>query len=141
VASGAAPSATGISVSVARDPALVRTVRLVTAAFARRASLGEDLVEEVRLAIGEACALLVGTESARSAGAGPAEGPVEVDLEVTDRLYAVVSAPDQVLPATDPATIDGGGVEPLTLLRGMVEDLKVEESATGTTLTMSWPLS
>jgi hypothetical protein len=127
-------------VSVARDPALVRTVRLVTAAFARRASLGEDLVEEVRLAIGEACALLVGTESARSSGVGPAEGPVEVDLEVTDRLYAVVRAPDQVLPGPDPATIDGG-VEPLTLLRGMVEDLEVEESATGTALAMSWPLS
>ena len=139
--SGAAGSATGISVSVARDPALVRTVRLVTAAFARRASLDEDLVEEVRLAIGEACALLVGAEPPRGSSGGPAEGPVEVDMEVTDRLYAVVRASDQVLPAADPATIDGGGVEPLTLLRGMVEDLKVEESATGTALAMSWPLS
>jgi hypothetical protein len=136
VASGAAGSATGISVSVARDPALVRTVRLVTAAFARRASLDEDLVEEVRLAIGEACALLVGTEPPRS----QAEGPVEVDMEVTDRLYAVVRAPDPV-PGFAPATVDGGGVEPLTLLRGMVEDLQVEESAAGTALAMSWPLS
>lgn len=136
MASGAAGSATGISVSVARDPALVRTVRLVTAAFARRASLDEDLVEEVRLAIGEACALLVGTEPPRS----PAEGPVEVDMEVTDRLYAVVRAPDPV-PGFAPATVDGGGVEPLTLLRGMVEDLQVEESAAGTALAMSWPLS
>ena len=138
--SGAAASATGISVSVARDPALVRTVRLVTAAFARRASLDEDLVEEVRLAIGEACALLVGTEPPLGSSEGPAEGPVEVDMEVTDRLYAVVRAPDQV-PGFAPATVDGGGVEPLTLLRGMVEDLKVEESATGTALAMSWPLS
>lgn len=136
MASGAAGSATGISVSVARDPALVRTVRLVTAAFARRASLDEDLVEEVRLAIGEACALLVGTEPPR----GSSDGPVEVDMEVTDRLYAVVRAPDQV-PGFDPATVEGGGVEPLTLLRGMVEDLKVEESAGGTALAMSWPLS
>jgi len=136
VTSGAAGSATGISVSVARDPALVRTVRLVTAAFARRASLDEDLVEEVRLAIGEACALLVGTEPP----GGSADGPVKVDMEVTDRLYAVVRAPDQV-PGIDPALVDGRGVEPLTLLRGMVEDLKVEETAAGTALAMSWPLT
>jgi len=117
----------------------VRTVRLVTAAFARRASLDEDLVEEVRLAIGEACALLVGTEPP-GGSMGPADGPVEVDMKVTDRLYAVVRAPDQV-PVVDPALADGRGVEPLTLLRGMVEDLEVEESAAGTALAMSWPLS
>jgi hypothetical protein len=58
---------------------------------------------------------------------------------VTDRLYAVVRACDQV-PGIDPATVEAGGIEPLTLLRGMVEDLKVEESATGTALAMSWPL-
>jgi hypothetical protein len=61
-------------------------------------------------------------------------------MEVTDRLYAVVRAPDPV-PGFAPATVDGGGVEPLTLLRGMVEDLQVEESAAGTALAMSWPLS
>ena len=60
--SGAARTATGITVAIARDPALVRTVRLVAAAVARRTSQDEEFVEEVRLAVGEACALLVGQE-------------------------------------------------------------------------------
>ncbi len=51
---------TGITISIARDPALVRTVRLVAAAVARRPSQDEEFVEEVRLAVGEACAVMVG---------------------------------------------------------------------------------
>ena len=37
------------------DPAYVRTVRLVAAAVARRAGVPDELLDEVRLAIGEAC--------------------------------------------------------------------------------------
>jgi hypothetical protein len=47
VVSGGRPGAVGtgqISVSVARDPALVRTVRLVAAAVARRTTGDEDFV-------------------------------------------------------------------------------------------------
>ena len=51
-----------VVLEIARDPALVRTVRLVAAAFARRNGADEDVVEEVRLAVGEACAVMIGTE-------------------------------------------------------------------------------
>jgi anti-sigma regulatory factor (Ser/Thr protein kinase) len=127
-------------VSVGPDPSLVRTVRLVSAAFIRRATADEDLVEEVRLAVGEACALLVGAPGAVT----QSDRPVEVELWAADRLHAVVRSADQV-PGIESATElaelgASGGVEPLTLLRGMVEDLEVEDTLAGTTLSMSWPL-
>ena len=133
--SGAARTATGISVSIARDPALVRTVRLVAAAVARRTTGDEDFVEEVRLAVGEACALLVGpgVEQARSAG------PVEVSMRVEERLRVVVRAAGSVA-AQDGPTSDIDGIEPWALLRGLIEDFEIHPEADGTTLSMSWPL-
>ena len=37
----------------------VRTARLIAAAMARRSGVGEDVLDEVRLAVGEACARAV----------------------------------------------------------------------------------
>ena len=65
LSAGAARTAPAVTVSIARDPALVRTVRLVAAAVARRAASDEEFVEEVRLAVGEACALMVGQPTRR----------------------------------------------------------------------------
>jgi hypothetical protein len=128
-------TATGISVTIARDPALVRTVRLVAAAVARRATGDEDFVEEVRLAVGEACALLVGPEADRSGTAGP----VEVQMVIDSRLRVVVSA-SGVIAVRDAPTSDIDGVEPWALLRGLLEDFEISKDAGGTTLRLSWPL-
>jgi anti-sigma regulatory factor (Ser/Thr protein kinase) len=135
VLTGAARTATGISVSIARDPALVRTVRLVAAAVARRASADEDSVEEVRLAVGEACALLVGSESVDAGSAGP----VEVSMRLEDRLRVVVRTAGEVT-VGDPPASDVDGVEPWALLRGLIEDFEIQRDAAGTALSMSWPL-
>ena len=40
-------------------PAHVRTARLVAATVARRSGVDEDLLDEVRLAVGEACSRAV----------------------------------------------------------------------------------
>ena len=132
--SGAARTATGISVSIARDPALVRTVRLVAAAVARRSSQDEEFVEEVRLAVGEACALLVAQDPAPSGS-----GPVEVRMRLEDRLRVSVSAGGAVA-AQDPPTSDIDGVEPWALLRGLIDDFAVTQDGDSTVLSMSWPL-
>jgi anti-sigma regulatory factor (Ser/Thr protein kinase) len=132
---GAARTATGVTVSIARDPALVRTVRLVAAAVARRSSSDEDFVEEVRLAVGEACALLVGHDPAP----GDADGPVQVSMRLEDRLRVSVSAYGAVA-VQDSPTSDIDGVEPWALLRGLTEDFEINRSGAGTTLSMSWPL-
>ncbi len=130
---GSARTATGITVSIVRDPALVRTVRLVAAAVARRASQDEDFVEEVRLAVGEACALLVGQDP------GPDDGPVEVRMRLEDRLRVTVVATGSIA-AQDAPTSDIDGVEPWALLRGLIDDFEITQDAGSTLLSMSWPL-
>jgi anti-sigma regulatory factor (Ser/Thr protein kinase) len=133
VPTGSARTATGITVSIVRDPALVRTVRLVAAAVARRASQDEDFVEEVRLAVGEACALLVGQDP------GPDDGPVEVRMRLEDRLRVTVVATGSIA-AQDAPTSDIDGVEPWALLRGLIDDFEITQDAGSTLLSMSWPL-
>jgi anti-sigma regulatory factor (Ser/Thr protein kinase) len=136
VPAGAARTATGISVSIARDPALVRTVRLVAAAVARRVSQDEEFVEEVRLAVGEACALLVGHEADRL----DQTGPVEVSMRLEDRLRVRVVA-DGAVAVSDPPMSDIDGVEPWALLRGLIDDVVITRENHLTALTMSWPLA
>jgi anti-sigma regulatory factor (Ser/Thr protein kinase) len=136
VPSGAARTATGITVAIARDPALVRTVRLVAAAVARRTSQDEEFVEEVRLAVGEACALLVGQDVLP----GPSPSPVEVRMRVEDRLRVSVVAAGSVA-AQDAPTSDIDGVEPWALLRGLIDDFEISQDDGSTVLSMSWPLS
>jgi len=135
VTAGTARTATGITVSIARDPALVRTVRLVAAAVARRRSRDEEFVEEVRLAVGEACALLVGQHPV----AGQDAGPVEVRMRLEDRLRVTVTATGSIS-AQDAPTSDIDGIEPWALLRGLIEDFAISHDDASTTLSMSWAL-
>jgi anti-sigma regulatory factor (Ser/Thr protein kinase) len=139
-----APSGAAITVSIVRDPALVRTVRLVAASVARRTGRDEEFVEEVRLAVGEACALMVGTEAAEHAADNPGgprddTDPVVVTMTLDDRLHVAVSSTRPV-PVADEPSSDIDGVEPWALLRGLIDDFEIEQNGTGTRLAMSWPL-
>src|SRR6187549_3242736 len=49
----------GVELKFPPTPGHVRTARLVAAAVARRAHLDEDRLDELRLAVGEACARAV----------------------------------------------------------------------------------
>jgi anti-sigma regulatory factor (Ser/Thr protein kinase) len=135
VPSGPARTTTGITVAIARDPALVRTVRLVAAAVARRASADQDFVEEIRLAVGEACGVLVGVDASQA----DTSGPVEVCMRLEDRLRVEVRASGAV-PVHDAPGSDIDGVEPWSLLRGLIEDFEIDQHAGSTVLSMSWPL-
>ena len=137
MATGVARTATGISVSIARDPALVRTVRLIAAAVARRSGRDEEFVEEVRLAVGEACALMVGSDSAPSLSGA---GPITVRLSLDDRLAVDVES-DGDVDVDDPVDGDVDGVEPWALLRGLIEDFSISRDGATTTLSMSWPVT
>jgi anti-sigma regulatory factor (Ser/Thr protein kinase) len=133
------PSGTGnggptISVAIVRDPALVRTVRLVAAAVTRRAGQDEDLVEEVRLAVGEACALMIG-ESPN----GDVDDRIEVTLSIAERLSVRVRTSGPV-ELEDPNT-STDGVQPWGLLRGLIDDFEVVRDGSTTTLAMSWPMA
>jgi hypothetical protein len=137
MASGVARTASGISVAIARDAALVRTVRLIAAAVARRTGQDEEFVEEVRLAVGEACALMVGTDSAPQL---LGSGPITVRLTIDDRLAVDVASDGPVETADDPDS-DVDGVEPWALLRGLIENFSIVRDGATTTLSMAWPLN
>ena len=58
-----------VEVSFSALPAHVRTARLIAVAVARRAGVAEDLLDEVRLAVGEACSRAVELHQRHKAGA------------------------------------------------------------------------
>lgn len=121
-----------VTIAITRDPALVRTVRLVAAAVARRAACKDSLIEEIRLAVGEACAVMIGPDEAAAAP----EEKIEVQLQ-TEGLFKVT-----VTGRVD--GVDSGfadvGVDPWALLQGLSDDVDVSENDGVTRLTMSWPL-
>jgi hypothetical protein len=135
MAPGVARTASGISISIARDPALVRTVRLIAAAVARRSGRDEEFVEEVRLAAGEACALFLGENSE-----GTTDGePVQVTITIDDGLQVEVCTPALVDVADHPDS-DLDGIEPWALLRGLIDDFEVSQDASRTSVSMRWSL-
>ena len=138
--SGSARTATGVTVSIARDPALVRTVRLVAAAVARRTGQDEEFVEEVRLAVGEACALLIGEHAEVAAALDPDSDPVTVAIRIDHQLAVRVVSTARV-DVDDPPHSDVDGVEPWALLRGLIRDFTVKQDETATVVSMSWPVS
>src|SRR5437763_12371782 len=56
-----------VEVTFTALPAHVRTARLVALAVARRVGVADDLLDEVRLAVGEACSRAVGVNQGKSA--------------------------------------------------------------------------
>lgn len=140
------------------DPAYVRTVRLVAAAVARRAGVPDDILDEVRLAIGEACTRAValhrrlgltddinvamsdgGRFTVRVTDRGPVSAARNEPGEVTGDIMAQVAAESGRLAMDEDALTAGVG---LALLTGLVTDLEVAATADGegTEVRMSWPV-
>jgi hypothetical protein len=137
--SGIVPTAaSAVTVTIARDPALVRTVRLVAASVARRAGRDEEFVEEVRLAAGEACALFLG--EGRSTGTTEGD-PVEVTITIDDESALSVDVSTAgLVDVEDHPDSDLEGIEAWALLRGLIDDFKVSQGPTQTTVSMRWAL-
>jgi anti-sigma regulatory factor (Ser/Thr protein kinase) len=142
-----------VDVSFSALPAHVRTARLVALAVARRAGVDEDLLDEVRLAVGEACSRAVGVNGDHSPGAavrmtlsdeqskftvevvdvGPLEaGAAEPDLDALDPD----SLSDPAQPGEMPDLPPGFG---LAVISGLVEEFSVSSEGDGTHVRMSWP--
>ncbi|WP_051366282.1 ATP-binding protein [Hamadaea tsunoensis] len=116
------------------EPAHVRTARLVGVAVARKAGLGEDRLDDVRLAIGEACGRAV-TRHLRHG----IRGVVRVEMRVENPYTILVtdSAPDDGYgDFEDEITIEAS----LALLSGLAEDLQVTPVAEGmgSVVRMAW---
>jgi len=125
-------------------PAHVRTARLVATAVARRSGVPEALLDEVRLAVGEACSRAVEVHQEHC----PAE-PVRVALTgVGERFEVVVTntaADDDGMAWAQQAAADGQ--DPVALpaelglavIVGLADDVQVSRNGDGLSIRMSWP--
>ncbi|GAA2484050.1 ATP-binding protein [Streptomyces thermolineatus] len=130
-------------------PEHVRTARLVAAAVARRAGVDESVLDEVRLAVGEACSRAVGLHRLHGL-----ESPVRVSLTEDEKKFSIEVAdevPETGSPsapgrhgeaAGHPAPVSdeaGEGDMGLAVISGLVDDFEVTAGGTGGTIRMSWP--
>ncbi|MEW2550025.1 ATP-binding protein [Streptomyces sp. NPDC047002] len=126
------------------QPEHVRTARLVAAAVARRAGVDEAVLDEVRLAVGEACSRAVGLH--RSHGV---TSPVMVALTEEEKTFSIEvgdgvpgsGASGAGSGADGPAADSGEGEDEmgLAVISGLVDDVKVTSGAEGGVIRMSWP--
>jgi serine/threonine-protein kinase RsbW len=133
-----------VEVSFTPLPAHVRTARLVATAVARRSGVAEALLDEVRLAVGEACSRAVEAHRRHC----PAE-PVRIALTSQDGRFEVEvtdTGPAARASAAGVGTGSGGdGSLPpgfgIAVITGLADDVEVSETSAGTSIRMSWPSS
>ncbi|GAA2138564.1 ATP-binding protein [Kitasatospora kazusensis] len=122
-------------------PEHVRTARLVAAAVARRAGVDESVLDEVRLAVGEACSRAVSLHQRVGV-----EGAVRVALTDQEKRF-LIEVEDEAGPIGLPVAGQAEGDEAdedalgLAVITGLVEDLEVTSGAEGGLIRMSWPVS
>ncbi|MGO9077785.1 MAG: ATP-binding protein [Streptosporangiaceae bacterium] len=119
-----------VEVSFTPLPAHVRTARLVATAVARRCGVAESLLDEVRLAVGEACSRAV-EENRRTS---PGE-PVRIALTDAGGRFEV-EVTDAGARRAGGSSLSGFGI---AVIAGLADDVQVRETAAGTSVLMSWP--
>jgi serine/threonine-protein kinase RsbW len=151
-----------VEVSFSALPVHVRTARLIVTAVARRSGVAEALLDEVRLAVGEACSRAVEAHRRHC----PDE-PVRLELSGDGRRFeAVVSDSVAGDDAAGTAAIDSApaaspreDAEPqysedaaglglaedtaelgLAVIAGLADDVEIEATPKGVQIRMSWPI-
>lgn len=138
-----------VRLDVAPDAAHVRVVRLVAVSLARLHGIDEEVVEDVRLAVGEACGRAVAAH-VRAA----VETPVAVDFEGESGLTVTVSdtialpqttgAAAVAVLAGEEGTAAGSGdyfeaaPEVIALLEGLADAVTVNTGRAGTAVSLYW---
>ena len=139
-----------VELRFAPQPANVRTARLLAGTLARRFGADEALVDELKLAVGEACTRAVSIHQAYAP-----EEPVEITFASDGSAY-VVTVRDRG-PAGADLLPDAGGTElgelpelgeldalppgfGLAIVAGLVDAVVVTPADPGTEIRMSWQL-
>ena len=115
-------------------PEYVGVARLAVLGIASRMPFSYDEVEDVRLAVGEAC-----THAVERAGSHPATirivskiSPQSLTIEVTDDIAeSDVAAPSEEAKLLEEAGVDQQGLGAL-LMEILVDEVKIETQPTGT---------
>lgn len=111
----------------------VRTARLIAATAARRAGVADDILSEVRLAVGEACSRAVGLHM--DAGL---DSPVVICLHMGNGRFGVEVAdavPLELHGKFERSETSLG----LALISGLVDDVEIRPATDGVVVRMSWP--
>ena len=157
-----------VTVSFTPLPAHVRTARFIAASVARRAGVAENVLDEVRLAVSEACSLAVrqhrvhapaapielrltddaGQFSIQVADAVPrqlpddhAEAHLGIDADFgggPDGGFGSSLGPDDDASPVDLVARERIG---LAVIVGLVDDVEVEYLGRGSIVTMRWPIA
>jgi len=156
-----------VTVSFTPLPAHVRTARFIAASVARRAGVAENVLDEVRLAVSEACSLAVRQHRVHAPAA-----PIELRLTDDAGQFSIQVAdavPRQLPDDHADAHLgveagfggpDGGFGPPLgqdddaspvdlvareriglAVIVGLVDDVEVEYLGRGSIVTMRWPIA
>lgn len=123
-------------------PEHVRTARLVAAAVARRAGVDEAVLDELRLAVGEACSRAVGLHQSSGISA-----PVKVALIEEEKQFSIEVGDEA--PHAAPGDTPGAGQDAeaeieedemgLAVISGLVDDVQVSTGHDGGLIRMTWP--
>lgn len=157
-----------VTVSFTALPSHVRTARFIAASVARRAGVAENVLDEVRLAVSEACSLAVRLHRVEAP-----DSPVEMRLtdDADQFVVQVVDAVARPKPpegdgpvdlSDDAGAVDHPAIGQLTeglgpeesridlrareriglaVIVGLVDDVEVEYLGTGSVVSMRWPIS
>lgn len=137
-----------VELSFSALPVHVRTARLIVTAVARRSGVAEHLLDEVRLAVGEACSRAVEAHRRHC----PDE-PVRLELRGADRRFEVTVS--DTVPAEDGAgglsgasdaeqfehgfAGEGAAELGLAVIAGLADDVEIASTPKGVQIRMSWP--
>ncbi len=138
-----------VELSFPARPVHVRTARQVAVTLARRAELAEEVLDEIRLAVAEACGLVLSVLHNNSR-----DGPVAIDFDDSDGYSVEVRADVQLPAATGAAALqvvaEAANVRfddaaelsanvALAVLAELAPVLDATTSAQGLRLSFSWP--
>jgi anti-sigma regulatory factor (Ser/Thr protein kinase) len=142
-------------------PAHVRTARLVATAVARRSGVDETLLDEVRLAVGEACSRAVEAHrrhcpaepvkiemtdqgerfvvvvSDHAPTGGPAGGTASAGVNGHDASHDAAAGALDLIEGADEAGLPAGFG--LAVISGLADDVCVSSTSAGVSVRMSWP--
>ncbi len=121
-----------VSLSIPPVAEQVRLARLVASAAARRSGVDEEVLDEVRLAVGEACALAVIKHQDSDLAA-------DIRIELTDRPDRFsVRIYDQIPDSSKSPDSDESMA--LALISALAPESAVEPSGPGNVIEMTWPI-
>lgn len=131
-----------VELRLSPHPAHVRTARLLAAVLARRRGLPESVMDEIKLAVGEACSRAVRLHERHASGAF-----VHVCIADETRFCVTVTdvaggPPVSADLARVPEAAQGGDLVEgmaLGLIHGLVEDVEVTATPAGTRVELRWP--